>query len=37
MTMKIQFKKFLIAGFCHGLLPMALVDWCFIRFKLGGV
>ncbi len=35
--MKIQLKKILIAGFCHDLLPMAFVDWCFIRFKLGSV
>lgn len=34
--MKIYLKKVLIAGFCHGVLPMAFVDWCFNQFKLGG-
>ncbi len=35
--MKIYLKKVLIAGFCYDVLPMAFVDWCFIRFSLGGL
>lgn len=35
--MKVLIKRFLIAGYSYGLLPMAVVECGFNYFRLGAV